>query len=110
MNAAQTMAAYESVLAISARMREAAQRADWDGLVALEAQCRAAVAPLMALGEDLPRLTPAQQARKGDIIRHVLADDAEIRLITEPWMNELEGLIGNTRNQRRLVQAYGAPA
>jgi hypothetical protein len=42
------------------------------------------------------------------LIRGVLDDDAEIRLLVEPWLAQLADLIGHTGHQRRLSQAYRA--
>lgn len=110
MEAREMIAVYEELLALSARMLESARDGDWDGLVALEAECRSRVSRLRALGDAPPPLSPREDARKTDIVRRVLADDAEIRRLTEPWMNELEQMIGNARNQRRLLHSYGAGA
>ena len=83
-------------------------RAEWDRLVALEKTCRAEVDQLIALSDAAPELPSNLSERKAQIIRSVLADDAEIRRLTEPWMTQLEQLIGDARNQRRLAQSYGA--
>jgi len=110
MDAQQMIAVYEALLGLSGLMLEAARAADWDRLVALEERCRGHVARLRALGDALPALSDAERARKTDIIRRVLAEDAEVRRLAEPRLAELEHLIGNTRNQQRLLASYGAPA
>lgn len=108
MYARELIAAYERVLGITGWMVQAAQRGDWDRLVVLERVCRAEVDCLIALGPRAPELPVELKARKAQIIRGILADDAEIRRITEPCMTRLEEMIGETRNQRRLAQSYGA--
>ena len=36
----------------------------------------------------------------------VLADDAEVRKFTEPWMARLEAIIGSARPERKLQRVY----
>jgi len=110
MDAQQMIAIYEALLGLSGGMLEAARAADWDRLVGLEEKCRGHVARLRALGDAPPPLSDAERARKADILRRVLAEDAEVRRLAEPRLAELEHLIGNTRNRRRLLASYGAPA
>lgn len=110
MNAQEFIAAYERIQRITGRMVEAARRADWDRLVALEGVCRSEVDRLVAIDGRGPQLSHELQTRKADIIRGVLADDAEIRRITEPCLARLEELIGTTRNRKLLAHAYDAEA
>lgn len=58
-------------------------------------------------GETPVALTGAERERKVEIIKKILADDREIRNITEPWMNKLSMLINSTGTERKLNQAYG---
>ena len=97
---------YERIQDLTRWMLQAAQRGDWDRLVDLEHACRAEVECLAALGANAPVLPRELQVRKAQIIRSVLADDAEIRRITEPGMSRLEQLIGTSLNQRRLADSY----
>lgn len=106
MNSPQTIAAYETILAITGQMLEAARNGDWDSLVALERDCKKLVEQLIAENGG-PPLSSEFQQRKAEIIRKVLADDAEIRNITEPWMARLQNILGNTTREQRLRQAYG---
>jgi len=108
MDARELIAAYERILGITGGMLQAAREEEWDRLVALEKTCRTEIDRLVALGDDTPELPSPLRARKAQIIRDVLADDAEIRRLVEPGLARLEQLIGDARNQRRLVQAYGA--
>jgi len=107
------MVAYESILqtydamsVTSALMVDAAQHGDWDRLVALERDCSALVATLNRIDKGSARPDAGYVMRKVALIRKVLADDAEIRRHTEPWMTRLQAYIGNTRQQQRLLRAY----
>ncbi len=105
MNNTQIIAAYETILSITGQMLEAARRKDWVYLKALEEDCRAIMAALKAanagpLGGD-------QQQRKVEIIHKVLADDAEIRNITQPWMVHLQDILKGIGCENNLNQACG---
>ena len=100
---------YENILAITAQMLEAARAADWDLLVNREQECRQLVESLMNLrNENNIVLEPQIHKRKVEIIRKVLADDAEIRNLTEPWMQRLQHLLTSVGQERKLRAAYNA--
>jgi flagellar protein FliT len=46
---------------------------------------------------------------KAKLIRKVLADDAAIRDITQPWLMRLGDMLGANRRERDLLNAYGPP-
>ena len=98
---------YESVASASGDMLEAARRQDWDALAQAERLCAAATAVLKASGAEA-RLDEDKRRRKTEIIRRVLADDAEIRRLLDPRMRELERLLGSARTRRRVDDAYSA--
>ena len=108
MTGADTIAFYERVLAIMEQMREAASHAEWDRLVALEHECKAVVTRL-AEQENGEPLSAALQQRKAGLIRQVLALDAAIRDITEPWLSKLQDFLGARQQERKLLRTYGAP-
>lgn len=96
---------YESIAAASARMLVAAQASDWDALVEHESACARLVDALRASGAG-EHLGGDAQKRKAAIIRRVLADDAEIRRLTQPWLERLEELLRASATERRLGDAY----
>lgn len=104
-----TLALYESMHAISARMAEAAAACDWDGLVALEREC-AALARRLEGGEEPLRLSETERTRKMELIRRILANDAEVRRHTEPWLEQVRQFLGGGARARAVRQAYGAHA
>lgn len=101
-----TLSHYESVAAVSGDMLEAARRQDWVGLAEAERRCAAAIALLKASDAEA-RLDPDKRPHKAQIIRRVLADDAEIRRLLDPRMRELEHLLGAGKTRRRVDEAYG---
>lgn len=105
MSPTQMISTYESIAAVMARMRAAAQSAQWERLSALERDCSKLVATLR-FDAAPPALTSQQLQRKSALIRQLLAEDAEIRRHTEPWMEELKSLINSTGKSRRISRAY----
>ena len=103
---AQILACYEVLGAASARMLRAARGDDLDGLAGAAADCATMIARLHGLGDGVA-MSDESKRRKMAIIRQILADDAQIRDLTHPWMRRLEVLIGGAATQRRLQQAYG---
>lgn len=102
-----TLAPYESMSAISAQMVEAAAACDWERLVALEKDCAGLARHFEANGEPI-RLSEAERTRKMDIIRRILADDAEVRRHTEPWMEQVRQFLGGGARERSVRRTYGA--
>jgi flagellar protein FliT len=107
MNNDQILATYEAVSRLTRRMLTAARNSEWDMLVKLERDCSALFARLFTGDNEQPQSADFQR-RKAQLIRGVLDDDAEIRLLVEPWLNQLSALISHAGHQRRLSQAYRA--
>jgi flagellar protein FliT len=96
---------YGSISATTERMVDAAKNRDWDRLIALEKNCRALIETLKTADAGIsPDALYVQ--RKAELIRKVLADDAEIRKFTEPWMTQLQAYLGNARQEYMLRRAY----
>jgi flagellar protein FliT len=100
------LSAYDALSATTGRMLTAARSGDWDRLVSLEQDCASLVASLASLEADDP-LPMTLRERKAALIRKVLADDAAIRDITEPYMKRLESMLGANRCEQRLLGTYG---
>ncbi len=107
MDSQEVISLYETVAGITTQMLAAARSGDWDQLVALESRCQNHVRRLKS-GEAPVPLTGTIRRRKVEIIQKILADDREIRNLTEPWMQQLTALMRSTGTERKLRQAYGA--
>ena len=107
MNSQDIIALYETVAVITHQMLEAARNGDWEQLAALESRCTSHVATIKS-GESPAPLTGAVRERKVKIIQKILADDREIRTITEPWMRQVSALMNSNNAERKLSKAYGA--
>jgi flagellar protein FliT len=105
MNSKELISIYENVAEITDRMLNAARVADWDLLTQLEATCTTRVQDIK--DNEIPVELPAEmRTRKIQIIKKILADDKEIRHLTEPWMAQLSNLMRNSERSRKISQAY----
>lgn len=100
-----TLSCYRSVETASNQMLAAVHRQDWDALVEAEERCASVIARLRAAGAEL-RMDEHERGQKAEIIRRVLAHDAEIRRLLDPRMRELEHLLGSAQTRRRVDDAY----
>ena len=90
---------YEAIAQASRRMLSAARSEDWDEVARLEDRCRDLIAELKA-AHRTERLSASEQRRRIELLRGILADDAEIRARTEPWLRQLERMIHARRGAR----------
>ncbi len=105
MNAEDVIVAYEDVARITAEMLAAARSSRWDELISLEQHCANRVRTL-AQGESPVRLSGELRNRKIAMLRQILADDREIRDLTEPWMRQVSQVMSSI-TERRLSATYG---
>jgi flagellar protein FliT len=105
MNSEEVISLYETVAVITDQMLAAAREGNWERLAELESRCASCVATLKRDESSAPLSADTRQ-QKARIIQRILADDREIRTLTEPWMNRLSAMIGNIGNERKLSQFY----
>lgn len=98
---------YETVADITDQMLAAARSGNWDLLTELEMRCTRQVEVIK--NRDNPQQTLPHDARerKVEIIKKILADDREIRALTEPWMTQLGVMMNSAGTERKLSKAYG---
>ena len=107
MNNSPSISIYENILNTTNKMLAAAQNDEWDQLVELEKECRKLTEELIANNTEYElNLSEELQQHKVKIIHQVLANDAQIRTITEPWMAQLQNILNTTKCERNLQQAY----
>ena len=102
------LSTYQSLARTTGDMLDAARSGDWDKLVDLEKHCAELVTRMSALEADDP-LSEAVRSHKSQMLRQVLSDDAAIRNITEPWLQQLGTMLGANRHEQRLLRSYGPP-
>ena len=89
MTSNEVLSMYENIAGLSNQMAAAARLGDWDGLSKLEGQCASAA---RATATGVPALNGAPRLRKIDLLKQILANDRDIRDITDPWMNQVPGM------------------
>lgn len=107
MRAAQAIANYEMLAALTRQMREAAQRGEWDQLIGIERQSRELVSAMKPVDAEAG-LDDAARQRKRQLIADILADEAVVRSRVQDWMNELQRSMQSNRQEQKLLNAYGA--
>lgn len=106
MSELQDIANYESLSAITRQMRDAAVQGEWDDLIMLEQQCSRQVASMRSSGNAYIS-DESVRLRKIQLIKNILADDADIRSRTTTWMGQLQNIMQSNRQEQRLQQKYG---
>jgi flagellar protein FliT len=85
----QLLSYYEALEKASTDMLSAARAADWDQVIKLEGACVLLIAQLKQAATD-NTLAAAQARQKSRIMQRILVNDAEIRTLAEPWLEDLE--------------------
>lgn len=98
---------YHSLSTLTSQMLVAATQGEWDQLIELEQQCSRQVAKIRLVDDESPLDEPSRQ-RKIQLIRKILADDAQIRNRTEAWMGQLNNIMQSNKQEQRLNKTYGA--
>ncbi len=98
---AQLLSYYEAIERASADMLAAARAGNWDEVVKLEGACvllisqlkHAAQEPLISAAVTVSDMHPlgVEAAKvKSRIMQRILVNDAEIRHLAEPWLQDLD--------------------
>ena len=105
MSSSQVIANYELLAALNERMRAAAEQGEWQQLINIEQQCKPLLAAMKSLDATV-KLDAVAHLRKADLIKKILADDAEVRKHAQVWMDQLQLSMQSNRQERRLRLAY----
>lgn len=106
MTSSEMLSTYESLSELTGTMLDAARQGEWDHLAALEQRCQGYVGALMQARP--VQLNESEQREKIAIIRTILQNDAKIRALTEPRLNELQQRLQRVRSGQRGIEAYAA--
>ncbi len=106
MESLEIISLYENVASLTNQMLNAARDRDWERLSVLESDCSLKVEAIKTADTPAP-LSPELKERKIRVIKKILADDREIRDITEPWMTELSQLMRSSNTAMKVNTAYG---
>ncbi len=90
---------YEAIEKASADMLLAARTGNWDEVVKLEGACVLLISQLKAAAGQAA-LPAAESQLKTRIMQRILLNDAEIRNLAEPWLDNLDQVL---QGRSRLV-------
>lgn len=83
---------YEAIEQASEQMLDAARGGDWDQVVKLEGACALLISQLKTAASQHD-LGQEERQLKGRIMKRILVNDAEIRHLAEPWLEDLDRLM-----------------
>lgn len=83
---------YEAIERASADMLAAAKLGNWDQVVKLEGACVLLISQLKHAARQAPLDADAAKT-KSRIMQRILINDAEIRHLAEPWLQDLDGVL-----------------
>jgi flagellar protein FliT len=84
---------YEAIERASAEMLAAARTGNWDEVVKLEGACAVLIAQLKNAAHS-SQLQQSEAKEKSRIMQRILLNDAEIRHLAEPWLEDLDQMMG----------------
>jgi len=98
----QLLSYYEAIERASVDMLAAARAGNWDEVVKLEGACVLLISKLKNAAQE-PEPVPAPQSVeaakvKSRIMQRILVNDAEIRHLAEPWLQDLDNTLAGRRN------------
>jgi flagellar protein FliT len=86
---------YEAIERASDEMLRAARVGDWNEVVRIEGACALLISRLRSVSENTT-LNVDQMKRKSRIMQRILINDAEIRHLVEPWLEEVDSMLCST--------------
>lgn len=93
----QLLSYYEAIEQASADMLSAARSGNWDEVVKLEGACVLLISQLKHAASR-EQLAPEESQLKTRIMQRILLNDAEIRHLAEPWLDDLDRVLaGKTK-------------
>lgn len=98
---------YERALELTRGMLDAAQKSEWERLVAQERERAGLIDRLRDLDRE-PSRDARDRERKRTLLREIMQLDEQIEILTQDWMRELRDILGSINAEQRLSRTYGA--
>jgi flagellar protein FliT len=86
---------YEAIERASQDMLEAARHGNWDAVVKLEGACALLISQLKHAAAN-QQLASEERQLKSRIMQRIMVNDAEVRVLAEPWLEGLDHLLGGS--------------
>lgn len=80
---------YKAIENSSAKMLDAARAEDWDSVMRCEGACTVLIEQLRSRAST-EALDATSRQEKTRIMQRILSNDAQIRYLTEPWLDHFE--------------------
>ncbi len=87
---------YQAIERASQDMLDAARQGNWDEVLKLEGACVLLISQLKSQACETP-LGSDEAQFKSRIMQRILVNDAQIRQLAEPWLDELDDLLVGRR-------------
>jgi flagellar protein FliT len=87
---------YRAIERGSADMLAAARSGDWNRVVVIEGACVLLINRLRAASR-ITQLEPDERVHKQRIMERILVNDAQIRQLAEPWLDDLDRALHGKR-------------
>jgi flagellar protein FliT len=84
---------YEAIERASADMLSAARAGNWEAVMKLEGACVLLISQLKHAAQHGQPLGREAARAKSKIMQRILVNDAEVRSLAEPWLNDLDDLL-----------------
>ena len=91
------MSYYEAIEKASADMLDAARAGNWDHVIKLEGACVLLISQLKNAAQS-NALSSDETQLKSRIMKRVLVNDAKIRNLAEPWLDDLDMMMNGQSN------------
>ena len=108
MTSEELLYTYDALANLTGAMLVAAKARDWESLHDLEKEC-GSLATRISKEPVIPKLSGQALAVKVEKLQQILADDREIRMHLEPWMNRLQELMHPNSADIKLSQLRQKP-
>jgi flagellar protein FliT len=83
---------YQAIEDASHDMLAAARAGNWDEVVKLEGACAMLISQLKHAAVEKPLVSEEAQL-KSRVMQRILVNDAEIRQLAEPWLDDLDDML-----------------
>ena len=87
---------YEAIERASADMLDAARAGNWEHVIKLEGACVLLISQLKNAAREQV-LSADENQLKSRIMKRVLVNDAEVRQLAEPWLDDINDLLHGRR-------------
>ena len=84
---------YQAIEKASQDMLDAARNGNWDQVLKLEGACALLISQLKQTAAGQRPLGGDEAQFKSRIMQRILVNDAEIRQLAEPWLEDLDALL-----------------